>query len=86
MENIKKENNNELKKWFDACDFCEDIMAFYSYQDFCKNKERIKRIYQLSNWRIKHMYRYYVFAKDYISNSKKHIIWDYLNKPNDEID
>ena len=32
------------------------------------------------------MYRYYVFAKDYISNSKKHIIWDYLNKPNDEID
>ena len=71
--------NNKSVSWYDRCEFIETWMAFYSWEDFKENKVKLKKYYSQLDWRSCHLYQYYVYAKTYLTERQKNIIWNYLN-------
>ena len=67
------------KEWYKACKFIIKEMQFYSVKDFWKHASDIKFYYEHSNYQIRQLYQWYVFANQNVSNQNKELIWDYLN-------
>ena len=72
---MKKE---EYKRWYSSCDFIEQEMQFYSFQDFIENGKYIKKLYKQSDYLVKRLYQWYVYSSK-MQYFKKNAIWDYLN-------
>ena len=75
-------NKKELKEWYKACDFIKKEMQFYSFQDFLNEMEYIKFYFENSNYDIRQLYQWYVFANVNVSNKQKNLIWDYITNNN----
>ena len=59
----------------------ENEMDFYSYEDFYKCAEPLKKMYNKyceNDYRTKKLYCWYVYSRE-IKYSQKNRIWDYLN-------
>lgn len=65
---------------FKECDFISTEMKFYTYKDFCRNCNAIKRLYdkQLTKYG-KIFYKWYVYANVHITIGQKNKIWDFIN-------
>ena len=72
----------EYEDWFKACDFIKKEMQFYSFQDFLNEMEYIKFYFENSNYYIRQLYQWYVFANVNVSNKQKNLIWDYITNNN----
>lgn len=68
-----------MKTDFSECSFIEDEMQFYTYTDFCRSKEMIKKLYNSLSRDGKIFYKYYVYANTHMNLTYKNRIWDYLN-------
>lgn len=63
----------------DICLFIERRMCFFSYDDFCQNCEKIKKLYQTLKPTHKRFYKWYVYREITLQEFLKNKIWDYLN-------
>lgn len=64
---------------FCECDFIEKEMKYYTYHDFCENRQVIKRLFKELSYNGKIFYKYYVYANIHMNLTYKNKIWDYLN-------
>ena len=68
---------------FSICPFIAENMWFFTYYDFCDNRQAIKRLYKSLKDNGKLFYKWYVYANIYTNNTYKNAIWDYLNDDDD---
>lgn len=71
-------NKDKYDEWWKACDFIEQELQFYSYNDFLENAILIRRVYINSDPLVKRLYRWYVYSSR-MSYKKKCAIWEFLN-------
>ena len=64
---------------FSECSFIENEMKYYTYEDFCKYRKIIKKLYNSLSKNGKIFYKYYVYANIHMNVTCKDRIWDYLN-------
>ncbi len=64
---------------FSECSFIENEMKYYTYEDFCKYRYAIKRLFNLLSKNGKIFYKYYVYANIHMNTTCKDRIWDFLN-------
>ena len=69
---------------FSECSFIEGEMKYYTYYDFVRNRNVIKKMYQLLSKNGKIFYKYYVYANIHMNETYKNAIWDYLNGYDDD--
>lgn len=69
---------------FSDCEFIENQLKFYTYNDFLDNRYIIKRKFNGLTRNGKVFYKYYVYANIHITLNQKNKIWDYLNGYNDD--
>ena len=73
------------EKDFEFCEYVEWNMCFVTYDDFCKKRKVIKKMYQDLDKYHKRFYKWYVYANiipDVTHKQKetyKNAIWEYLN-------
>lgn len=65
---------------FSVCEFINENMWFFTYNDFCKNRFAIKKLFNELDRNGKIFYMYYVYANVRINEQLKNAIWDYLNE------
>lgn len=65
---------------FKECEFINNEMKFYTYEDFLKNCGAIRRLYEhnLSKYG-KRFFMWYVYANIHLTLAQKNKAWDYLN-------
>lgn len=59
------------------CEFINDELKFYTYEDFYKERKTIKRLYQTLKYKT--LYKWFVYANIHMSLVQKDAIWEYLN-------
>lgn len=59
------------------CQFIDEALKFYTYEDFYKDKKTIKAMYRTLENKI--FYKWFVYANINISLVQKDAIWEYLN-------
>lgn len=64
---------------FSDCEFIEDQLKFYTYDDFLEHKHLIRRKFDYLSKNGRIFYKYYVYANVHITMNQKNRIWDYLN-------
>ena len=64
---------------FSECEFISESMKFYTYQDFTKDCELIKRRFNTLSSNGKKFYMWYLYANTHMTLSTKNKIWNYLN-------
>lgn len=67
---MKKE---EIKE----CEFINETLKFYTYEDFYYERKTIKKLYQTLKYKT--LYKWFVYANIHISLVQKDAIWEYLN-------
>lgn len=65
---------------FSVCEFINENMWFFTYNDFCENRFAIKKLFNELDRNGKIFYMYYVYANVRINEQLKNAIWDYLNE------
>lgn len=68
-----------VEKDFWNCEFIENGLYFYTFDEFIKDAVLIKKIYNKLTYNEIYMYRWYVYAHNELSIKAKNLIWDYLN-------
>lgn len=65
---------------FSECEFIDEEMKFYTYNDFIQNCYAIKRLYNkyLSN-NGKLFYMWYLYSNIHLTMHQKNKAWDYIN-------
>lgn len=64
---------------FSECQFIENEMWYYTYNDFCKSCIAIKNLFKKLTFNGQQFYKYYVYANIHMKDTFKNAIWDYLN-------
>lgn len=64
---------------FSICEFIKDKMWFFTYYDFCDNRQSIRENFQEMSKNEKLFYKWYVYANIHMNETFKNAIWDYLN-------
>ena len=64
---------------FEFCEFVEWNMCYITYQDFCKKRYVIKKMYRDLDDYKKRFYKWYVYANINMKETFKNAIWEYLN-------
>ena len=59
------------------CQFIDESLKFYTYEDFYRDKKTIKAMYRTLDNKI--FYKWFVYANINISLVQKDAIWEYLN-------
>ena len=59
------------------CQFIDEALKFYIYEDFYRDKKTIKAMYRTLDNKI--FYKWFVYANINISLVQKDAIWEYLN-------
>ncbi len=65
---------------FSVCEFINENMWFFTYNDFCENRFAIKKLYNELDRNGKRFYMWYVYSNVRINEALKNAIWDYLNE------
>lgn len=68
-----------MKEDFSDCRILDDILTFYTYNDFCFKCDRIKAKYQSLNPTQKMFYHYYIYANQHMTQTYKDRIKEFLN-------
>ena len=61
------------------CQFIDEALKFYTYEDFYRDKKTIKAMYRTLDNKI--FYKWFVYANINISLVQKDAIWELLNEP-----
>ena len=69
---------------FSECEFINEVLRYYTYYDFCDNRQIIKKHYNKLSKSGKLFYKWYVYANIHMDLHYKNAIWDYLNDYVDE--
>lgn len=72
-------NKKETKVDFSQCRFIKEEMWYFTFNDFCQNREALKKLFKEMDKDGKLFYMYYVYANVNMQMKFKHAIWDYLN-------
>ena len=64
---------------FSECEFIDEAMKYYTFNDFCFNRKTIKRLFNVLTKQGKRFYLWYVYANVHMAENYKNAIWDYLN-------
>ena len=64
---------------FSDCEFINQYMKYYTFYDFCDDREMIKFLFQGLDHNVKRFYLWYVYANIHMNETYKNAIWDYLN-------
>lgn len=59
------------------CQFIDETLKFYTYEDFYRDKKTIKAMYRTLDNKI--FYKWFVYANINMSLVQKDAIWEYLN-------
>ena len=59
------------------CQFIDEALKFYTYEDSYRDKKTIKAMYRTLDNKI--FYKWFVYANINISLVQKDAIWEYLN-------
>lgn len=59
------------------CEFINDELKFYTYEDFYKERKMLKKLYK--ELKCKLFYKWFVYANINMSLVQKDAIWEYLN-------
>ena len=59
------------------CQFIDEALKFYTYEDVYRDKKSIKAMYRTLDNKI--FYKWFVYANINISLVQKDAIWEYLN-------
>lgn len=59
------------------CQFIDEALKFYTYEDFYKDKKTIKAMYRTLENKI--FYKWFVYANINMILVQKDAIWEYLN-------
>lgn len=59
------------------CQFIDETLKFYTYEDFYRDKKTIKAMYRTLENKI--FYKWFVYANINMSLVQKDAIWEYLN-------
>lgn len=65
---------------FSVCEFIDENMWFFTYNDFCDHAKLIKNLFQKLERNGKKFYMWYVYSNIHMSETYKNAIWDYLNQ------
>lgn len=65
---------------FSVCEFINENMWFFTYNDFCENRFAIKKLFNELDRNGKIFYMWYVYSNVRINEQLKNAIWDYLNE------
>ena len=72
---------------FSECEFISKEMWFYTYPDFGRNCDAIKRLYNNNlSKNAKVFYKWYCYANIHTTMNQKNRIWDYINSYCDKND
>lgn len=63
---------------FSECEFIENEMWFYTFDDFCNQCFGIKRLFKRLPKNGQLFYRWYVYANTHMDLQFKNAIWDFL--------
>lgn len=69
---------------FSDCDYIKAELTFYTYNDFCNQRQIIKREYNKLSDIQKTFYHYYIYANQHMKNTYKDRIKDFLEGDCDE--
>ena len=64
---------------FSECEFIDEAMKYYTYFDFCRDRQSIRALFIVLNKQGKRFYLWYVYANIHMDLIHKNAIWDYLN-------
>lgn len=64
---------------FSDCEFINQYMKYYTFYDFCDDREMIKSLFEGLDNNAKRFYLWYVYANIHTNETYKNAIWDYLN-------
>ncbi len=59
------------------CNFINETLKFYTYEDFYYERKTIKKLYQTLKYKT--LYKWFVYANIHMSLVQKDAIWEYLN-------
>ena len=65
---------------FSICEFINQNMWFFTFNDFCENRYAIKKLYNELDTNGKRFYMWYVYANVRMQEKTKNLIWDFLNE------
>lgn len=65
---------------FSVCEFINENMWFFTYEDFCNNRYAIKRLFKGLDKNGRRFYMWYVYANIRMDENHKNWIWDFLNE------
>ena len=66
------------------CEFIDDRLQFYNYNDFIENRLIIKTRFKKIPYQSKRIYKWYVYANVHMNMIYKNIVWEYLNGDKDD--
>lgn len=69
-----------MKEDFSDCRILDEILTFYTYNEFCNKSELIKSKYKDLNATQKMFYHYYIYANQHMTQTYKDRIMEYLNE------
>ena len=61
------------------CKFVEAFLYFYTFEDIKVHAKTFKKFYTKLSSNQKHLYKWYVYAHNIITEPAKDLFWDYLN-------
>lgn len=70
---------NDFVDDFKICKFIKNEMSFFTFNDFCKNRNIIKKMYKEFKENERIFYKWYVYANINIDLTRKNAIWNFLN-------
>ena len=59
------------------CNFINETLKFYTYEDFYYERKTIKKLYQTLKYKT--LYKWFVYGNIHMSLVQKDAIWEYLN-------
>ena len=68
------------------CKIIKEPLVFYTYYDFCNNRNIIKHYFSKFDDLQKEFYKYYIYANTHCLLMFKNRIWEFLNNDCEEED
>ena len=69
---------------FKVCEFIDNNMCYFTYQEFCEKCMVIKQMYRGLTENQQLFYKWYVYANINMKETYKNAIWEYLNENDTE--
>jgi len=67
---------------FSECRLIKEELCFLTYDEFCRYRKGIIKLFNQLSENGKLFYKYYIYANIHMKHTYKDAIWDYINIPN----